>query len=407
MDTYLLRPACFADIDEANWRDWKWQNQNVVRDWSGLLRFFPGLQAEEQEKLTRWAGRGFRLLITPYVAALIGKDASGRPLENDPVWRQVFPVFETGENGGKVGTTKSDEYSPDEENWEDPAERISPIAMHKYDNRALVISCDACLGYCVFCFRSLQSQAEGEKHGGPAYWAETVRAIAERPQIEEVILSGGDPLVFDNERLGEMLADLRAIPHVRAIRIHTRAWFYNPFRFDDDLCRLLREFRVTELGVHTVHAVEITGEFAEAARRVRELGGVGLLMCDTPLIKGINDRPEILRELFMKLYLTGVKPYYLSHNMPNIPGAAAQRTSVLAGLRLWKTLKRHISNPAMPEYVICHRDGKKTVPECEAGDAEFIYGRGTGGRNVEGGPVVRFRNWKGAWGEYMDGEDSV
>jgi lysine 2,3-aminomutase len=125
-----------------------------------------------------------------------------------------------------------------------------------------------------------------------------------------------------------------------------------------------------------------------------------MLMCDTPLIKGINDDEKILHELFMGLYLAGVKPYYLSHNMPNIPFAAEQRTSVKKGLQLYNRLKRRISNPAMPEYIINHKTGKKTVPECEEGTPDFIYGK-----DKNGFPTIRFKNWKGAWQTYLDGID--
>lgn len=377
-------------------KNWRWQWQNAARDWNGLVKLFPalrsGLLAESyRQKLSVWLQKGFRLLITPYAASLVKVNENGYPQANDPVWRQLFPVFD-------LQASRQDDYSPEKENWEKEGEWISPIAQQKYDNRVLLISCDLCLGYCVYCFRSLQSGSKGERHGGITHWEATLKAIAARPQIEEVILSGGDPLIYDNDCLEKMLADLRRISHVRAIRLHTRAWLHNPMRIDDDFCRLLREYRVTEMGVHAVHPVEISGEFEEAARKVRELGGVGLLLADIPLIRGINDSVEVLRELLMKLYLTGVKPYYLSHNMPNVPAATEQRTTVLEGLRLWKKLKRHLSNPAMPEYVICHQDGKQTVPEYEGGSPEFVYST-----DQHGAPAIRFLNWKGSWSVYPDG----
>lgn len=333
-------------------------------------------------------------MITPYVAALVQKDEKGNPMENDPVWMQVFPRVN--------GNVRPDEYSENNENWEIEEEMISPIAQHKYDNRVLVMTGDSCLGYCVYCFRSLQSNAQAEKHGGLPHWKETIEAIRQKPQVEEVILSGGDPLLFDNVKVEEMLGDLRGIAHVKAIRIHTRAWLHNPYRIDEGLCALLKKYEVTEMGVHTVHPQEITGDFVAAVDRIRQSGARTLLMCDTPLVRGINDDAEILHELFMNLYTSGVKPYYLSHNMPNIPSAGMQRTSVKEGVRLLNSLKRHISNPAIPEYILTHRTGKKTVPECEEGTPDFRYEK-----DQNGWPIVRFKDWKGSWEMYLDAPEKV
>lgn len=363
------------------------------------------------EKAEEWEKSGFRFLITPYVAALVQKDARGNPLADDPVWRQVFPVFAresvTG-NGGEEHAAggqnpagvRPDEYSKKAENWEIEEEMITPIAQHKYDNRVIIYTGDVCLGYCTYCFRSLQSNAPEEKHGGRPHWEATMDAVKARPQVEEVILSGGDPLIFDNANLEAMLKDLRAIEHVKAIRIHTRAWLHNPYRMDEDFCALLKRYEVTEMGVHTIHPREITEDFVEAVERIRASGTKTMLLTDTPLVKGVNDDAAVLHEMFMELYTCGVKPYYLSHNMPNIPFANQQRTSVRKGLLLWNALKRKISNPAMPEYIITHRTGKKTVPECEQGTPDFRYEK-----NENGWPVVRFKDWKGDWQEYFDARD--
>jgi len=122
-----------------------------------------------------------------------------------------------------------------------------------------------------------------------------------------------------------------------------------------------------------------------------------MLLAQTPLIKGVNDSADVLRELFMGLYVAGVKPYYLLHNMPNIPAASSQRTSVRRGVELMLSLKRHISNPAMPEYIIVGKTGKKTVPLELDGTPEFQHEK-----NSDGYPIIRFKNWKGEWVEYLD-----
>jgi len=395
-EAYIKRPEFFKDVARSSWQDWCWQQQNAVCDIPGLRKVFPELPVAQVKSVEEWIKRGFRFRMTPYVLSLVEKDKKGNPVSTDPVWRQVFPF-----SGGEQKTAGLDEYSPVRENWKVAGEMISPIAQHKYDNRALIYAADCCLGYCMYCFRALQSSACKGRPGVFAFWDGTVAEIRKRPGIEEVILSGGDPLVYENRVIEKMLKDLRAIETVKAIRIHTRAWTHNPYRIDDRFCRLLKKYNVTGLGVHIVHPNEITEDFLEAVGRVRASGAGTMLMCDTPLVKGVNDDAKILRELFMKLYAAGVKPYYLSHNMPNIPFASVQRTSVKKGLRLMNSLKRKISNPAMPEYIITHSSGKKTVPECDEGTADFIYDD-----DKNGWPVIRFKNWKGRWRTYVDGMDT-
>jgi|WetSurMetagenome_2_1015567.scaffolds.fasta_scaffold195464_1 lysine 2,3-aminomutase len=410
--SYKNRLSAFEAVEMSDWQNWIWQEQNAIRNVLQLKKFFPRMNAAEFERLEKWQKKGLRILMTPYVLSLVEKDEEGNPLKADPVWRQVFPVFADveGADGGRLaddaagciggGGIRPDEYSVSNENWEEAAEMISPIAQHKYDNRAIIYTIDSCLGYCMYCFRALQSGDESERHGGMPHWEKTVAEIAKRKQIEEVIFSGGDPLVYDNGRLEAMLKDIRAISHVRAIRIHTRAWTHNPFRIDEEFCGLLKKYDVTEMGVHVIHSNELTDDFHAAVGRIRNSGARTLLMCDTPLIKGVNDDENILRELFMGLYVAGVKPYYLSHNMPNIPAAVEQRTSVKRGLQLYNRLKRRISNPAMPEYIITHKSGKKTVPECEEGTPDFIYAK-----DKSGFPIIRFKNWRGDWREYLDATD--
>jgi len=388
---YQHRAECFRDVAEEQWNNWIWQQQNAVRNRFVLRKIFPRLSDGVLKVAEEWENRGFRFLVTPYVAALVEKDSAGNPAERDPIWGQVFP------RGDEETVVRPDSYSKNSENWEIAEEMISPIAMHKYDNRVMVMTSDVCLGYCTYCFRSLQSNADEEKHGGKPFWKETIEAIRARPQVEEVILSGGDPLIFDNANMEEMLRDLRGVAHLKAIRIHTRAWLHNPFRIDEGFCALLKKYEVTEMGVHTIHPREITRDFVEAVGRVRASGARTLLMCDTPLVRGVNDDAEILHELFMELYTSGVKPYYLSHLMPNIPHAGGQRTSVREGLRLYNSLKRKISNPAMPEYILTHRNGKITVPECDEGTADFRHEQ-----DENGWPIIRFKNWKGEWVTYVD-----
>lgn len=382
-------------VPDHNWSDPRWQQRNAVTALRALRNVFPALSDEQVRLAEKWQRRGLRFALTPYVLSLVELDSMGNPKPDDPIWRQFFPSF------GEASTTQAhrpDEYSPAKENWEVAEEMLTSIVQWKYDNRAILYVAESCLTYCTYCLRSLQSTAPAERHSGPTrHWQQTMDAIRQHPEIEEVILSGGDPFVFSNKTIDGMLRDIRNISSVKAIRIHTRALTHNPFRIDEAFCELLRVHEVTEMGIHISHPREMTGDFQSVVERIRASKSRTMLMAQIPLIKGVNDDAEVLRQLCMDLYLSGIKPYYLLHNMPNTPAAVSQRTSVRRGVELMSGLRRHMSNPAVPEYILAHRTGKITVPLEINGTPEFLYTK-----DQTGYPIIRFRNWKGDWVEYLD-----
>lgn len=392
--SYDYRPSQFADTTIQEWEDWKWQNRNSITSYEQLSKEFPD-DDSIRKRLENWENRNLRISITPYLLAQILREFENGNM-NGPIWNQHFPYFE------EENYSSFDEYSPSHENWEETGEMITDVCQWKYDNRAIIYSIDSCFSYCTFCLRSLQSDAKEEKHGGFSLWKETLAEIAKRPEIEEVIISGGDPLMYSNAKLKRIFSSLRELKNIKAISLNTRSLTHNPYRLDNELMDIFREYRLTKLGVHVNHASEITADFLEGIKRLHQENGRTLLLAQTVLIKGVNDNVDALRELFMKLYTSGIKPYYLFHNMPNIPGARFQRTSVKKGVDLILSIKRAISNPAMPEYIIAHNSGKKTVPLDLQGSENFEYTV-----NESGYPVIRFKNWKGKFVEYLDGEDKL
>ncbi len=397
---YDNRPACYADVPGATWLDWQWQQRQAARSGADLLHVYPALDPTTISLADAWAQRGLRFQITPYQQATIRTDEQGNPRPHDPIWRQFFPVFPTVLLGKQ--RLPPDEYSPQCENWESPEEKLTPIAHHKYDDRVILYVADVCLSYCGYCLRSMQSTAPEESHGSVrVHWQATLDAVRANPDIREIILSGGDPLVLSNAEIDRMLSDIRAIESIATIRIHTRALSHNPYRIDDDFCQLLRQHRVTVFAVHVAHAQELTEEFKQGVERIRASGALAMLLGQIPLIKGVNDNEQALRELFLGLYELGIKPYYLFHSMPNIPAAAAQRTSVRRGAELMARIGRTLCHPALPEYIIAHSTGKRTVPLVEHGTDDFVYEQRSNGH-----PVVRFVNWKGEWQVYLDGIDA-
>ncbi len=380
---------------EQEWKDWKWHQRNSLSSSRQIKRYFPNFPDEEIETIAKYE-KEIRWGITPYTLSLMGLDDQGNPSSSDPIVRQTFPI-----RGFSIDTAL-DSHDRENINWELPEEMPTPILQHKYTKKALFRIPNSCLGYCGFCFEvgRVGDKQSKKESVNDLLWEKSIEYIEQHPEIVEVILSGGEPLLLDNEKLESKLADVRAIPHIRSVRIHTRALTFNPYRFDDGLVDMLKRHRVTELGVHMCHPNELTDSVKEALDKFEEIGYGGILkMGQIPLLKGINNDPDVLEELFMRMYADfGIKPYYLIHSIPWSPGANQFRTSVKEGVRLMNSMKRHIPNVAMPEYIIVHHKGKHTVPLEENGTPEFQYGS-----NDAGHPVIKFKNWKGKWETYLDG----
>jgi lysine 2,3-aminomutase len=375
---------------DTNWTDWRWQQSGAARSLDDLLRWFPNLDRESCFQITlnsRWV----RFQLTPYLLSLVAEILPGRPNPSDPIWKQYVPTYEVPPVGGSLAEHLRD-------NWELPEDMINPILQHKYDNRVNFRIQNRCLAYCAYCFeakRVLDKESTVKSFRNELF-QESLEYIRRRSDVHEVVISGGEALTLSNDRMDRVLGAIRSISHVRAIRIQTRAFSHNPFRVDDDFVRLLLKHNVTAMGVHVSHPVEITEQFRQAIDRLAAYGCRVMMLGQIPLLKGINDEAEILEELFMSLYALGIKPYYLLHSMPETLGGERFRTSVRRGVELVAKLKRRISNPAMPEYVIVHSKGKHTVPLEFDGTGEFQY--------LPKG-LIRFKNWRGEWCEYLDGDD--
>jgi len=183
--------------------------------------------------------------------------------------------------------------------------------------------------------------------------------IAANSQIRDVIFSGGDPLVLPDAVLQDLLARVHAIPHVEIIRIGTRVPATLPERITDRLCTLLKKFQPLYMNTHFNHPRELTPQAAEACARLADAGIV--LGNQTVLLRGVNDQPEIISELFRGLLKMRVRPYYL-HHMDLTRGTGHFRTSVNTGLKIIHSLRGPVSGLASPHYVIDLPGGKGKVP---------------------------------------------
>lgn len=248
------------------------------------------------------AGRFPLKVPRPFLARIARGDAS------DPLLRQVLPAAEELEEAaGYVGDPVGDLASAQ-----------SPGLLHKYAGRALLVATGSCAIHCRYCFR--REFPYGEQLASSGRFREALRHIAEDPSLEEVILSGGDPLSLSNARLAELGTGIEAIPHVRRLRIHTRHPVVLPGRVDDGLLAWLGGLRLpVVMVIHANHAAEIDAG-AEAALSALAARGV-LLLNQSVLLRGVNDSLAALQALSKRLAEVRVLPYYL-HLLDRVRGAA-------------------------------------------------------------------------------------
>jgi EF-P beta-lysylation protein EpmB len=262
-----------------------------------LLELDPGLPALEAARL-----RDFPLRVPHGFAARMRK---GDPA--DPLFLQVWPAAAESQ---KMPGFSSDAVGD--------LHKLKPGGLiHKYQGRALVVSTGACAVNCRYCFR--RHFPYGEHLGSRGQWRETLAQVAADPSIEEVILSGGDPLSLDDDKLAALAAGLEAIPHVRRLRLHTRTAVVLPERVDAALLAWLGRLRLQKVVVlHVNHANELDAAAAAAIARLRGAGAT--LLNQSVLLRGVNDSPAVLAALSERLFACGVLPYYL-HLLDRVQGA--------------------------------------------------------------------------------------
>ena len=265
----------------------------------------------------------YSIAVTPEIVALID-----RADPNDPIARQFIPDLR------EAATTPQERADP----IGDDAHSPLPGLVHRYPDRVLLKLLSVCPVYCRFCFRR-ETVGRGKGDLLPErHVAAALDYIARRPQIFEVILTGGDPLMLSARRLGAVSRRLAEIPHVRLLRVHTRAPTVAPDLVTRDRLAALRESGKTLfIALHVNHARELTEPARAAIAQLREAGAV--LLSQTVLLKGVNDNVDVLERLMRDLAGLGVRPYYLHH--PDLaPGTAHFRLSLAAGRR---TLRRALA----------------------------------------------------------------
>lgn len=345
------------------WQEMLRQSVDSAQDLIDRFNFDPVL-AERLNKL-------FHIRVNPYYLSLIR-------YPGDPIWLQCVP--------DKV-ELEDDAASEDPLNEE--ADSPVPSITHRYPDRVLFLVTSQCSMYCRFCTRKRKVSDSSKINskwiqGGLDY-------IAAHPEVRDVVLSGGDPLMVTDYALERILAGLRAIPHVEIIRLGTKMPCVLPQRITPKLCKMIKKYHPIYVNTHFNHPWECTPEAEKACAMLADAGcPVGN---QAVLMKGVNDDADVMLELHRKLLKMRVRPYYI-YQADLTKGTNHFRTPVSKGLEIMDKLRGHTSGLAVPYYVIDAPGGGGKIPILP----QYVLGRN--------GKDIILRNFKYDIFTYPDVEET-
>lgn len=331
----------WADTPEADWKSWVWQLKNritSVEQLEKLLTLTP-----EEKAGCYFAKEKLALAITPYFFNLIDREDP-----NCPIRRQIIP------REGEMKTAPEELLDPVGEEGSMAVEGL----VHRYPDRVLFLVTDRCASYCRYCTRSRLVSNAQDYNFHPEFEA-GLKYIEEHPEIRDVLLSGGDPLLLSDKKLDYLLGRLRAIPHVEFIRIGSRIPIFLPQRITPELCEIFKKHGPIWMSIHVNHPRECTEELYQATERL-SFAGVPLGN-QSVLLRGVNDNTETLKSLLHRLLMMRVRPYYL-YQCDLITGSAHLRTDVRTGIELIQSLRGHTTGYAIPQFVVDAPGGGGKIP---------------------------------------------
>jgi lysine 2,3-aminomutase len=362
-------PPAWKGISEREWNDWRWQLRHRVTKLEQLQEILQ-LNPEEIEGIKQSKGR-LALAVTPYFVSIM--DPSN---PNCPIRRQAIPRIE------ECHLSKNDMVDPCGEDKNSPVSGL----VHRYPDRVLLLVTDQCATYCRYCTRR-RLVGSNERPITQGNFEEVLKYLKSHKRVRDVLLSGGDPLLLENERLEEILSRLRMIPHIELLRIGTRAPVTLPQRITVGLVRMLKKYHPLMISIHFTHPKEITDAVRRACGELAD-GGIPL-GSQTVLLKGINDKPYVMKKLVHELLKIRVRPYYI-YQCDLAMGTEHFRTSVATGIQIIEKLRGHTTGYAIPTYVIDAPGGGGKIPV----EPEYVISK-------EKGKLV-LRNYEGEVFEYPE-----
>ncbi|HUS95081.1 MAG TPA: lysine 2,3-aminomutase [Patescibacteria group bacterium] len=339
-ENVYTRAPYWKDVPNEKWLDWRWQMANRLNTLDELEQV---INLTESEKKAMGTSGLFRVDVTPYFASLIDPDDP-----NCPVRKQVLP---TAKEMVPFRSMMEDSLAED---------KHSPVAglVHRYPDRVLMLVTTQCATYCRYCTRSRIVGDPSQTFSRNDFEAQ-IDYIENTPQIRDVLLSGGDPMVLAPKLLDMILGRLRAIPHLEIIRIGSRVPVFLPMRVTQEFADTLAKYHPFWLNIHVNHPKEITPELAVACDRLTRAGIP--LGNQSVLLAGVNDSVHIQRKLVHDLVKIRVRPYYL-YQCDLVEGAGHFRTTVSKGIEIMEGLRGHTSGYAVPIYMVDAPGGGGKIP---------------------------------------------
>jgi len=309
----------------------KTNNRLTVTD--VLMKFDADLKEIENVK------RVYPMKVSPYYLSLI-------KAKNDPIWKQCIP-----------DRRELEDHLNSEDALSEERDTKVPGLVHRYPDRVLLLVCSKCTTYCRFCTRKrkvgkIKQITMNQIMRGIDY-------IRDHKEVRDVILSGGDPFLRTDTELEFILKELRTIPHLEIIRIGTRVPCTMPSVITKRLCNMLKKYHPIYVNIHFNHPDEITPESKKACGLLADAGIP--LGSQTVLLKGVNDSPEVMKELMKKLIQIRVRPYYL-YMCDLVKGIDHFRTDLEAGMKIIKAIQGFTSGLCVPHFVIDSPGGGGKIP---------------------------------------------
>jgi lysine 2,3-aminomutase len=338
-EEYQLNP--WKDATDEEWEDWRWQLKNRITK-AEQLKLLLNLNDEEVAAIDASKGR-MATAITPYFATLMS-----RTDPNCPIRRQALPTLQ------EIHFSPHDLLDPCAEDENSPVHGL----VHRYPDRVLLLVTDKCAVYCRYCTRR-RMVGSSEKCITDEEMDEAISYIQATKKVRDVLISGGDPLLLEDDHLERILTKLRKVPHVEIVRIGTRVPVTLPQRITPALTNMLRKYHPLWMSIHFSHPKEITKEVRRSCGLLADAGIP--LGSQTVLLRGINDKPSIMKRLMHELLKTRVRPYYV-YQCDLAMGTEHFRTPIAVGINIIEKLRGHTTGYAVPSFVIDAPGGGGKIP---------------------------------------------
>ena len=336
------RNGLFADVPEEQWNDWKWQVRNRAETVEELKEAGINITPEEEEGI-RQCLKSLRMAVTPYYLSLINLDDP-----DDPIRRQCIPTAK------ELYQSPADLLDPLHEDGDSPVKGLT----HRYPDRVLLLVTDQCSMYCRHCTRR-RFAGQTDQAVPVSQIDGCIEYIRNHPEVRDVLISGGDPLVMSDDRLEYVISKVREIPHVEIVRIGSRTPVVMPQRITPELCEMLKKYHPIWLNTHFNHPKEVTEESKRACAMLADAGIP--LGNQSVLLAGVNDCVYTMKKLMHELVKMRVRPYYI-YQCDLSMGLEHFRTPVSKGIEIIEALRGHTSGFCVPTFVVDAPGGGGKTP---------------------------------------------